>query len=71
MSPIPSPYPAPQPTNSYFLALAFPSTGAYNLCKTKDLSEFLTILVFVLFLFFLRKKEVWANFSLINVNQFL
>jgi hypothetical protein len=29
--------PAPQPTHSCFLALAFPCTGAYNLHKTKDL----------------------------------
>ena len=33
------PCPAPQPTHSYFLALAFPCTGAYNLCKTKGLSS--------------------------------
>ena len=33
--PIPSPYPAPLPTHSYFLALAFPYTGAYKVCKTK------------------------------------
>jgi hypothetical protein len=26
-----TPPPAPQPTHSYFLALAFPCTGAYNL----------------------------------------
>jgi hypothetical protein len=37
-SPIPSSpslHHAPQPTNSHFLALAFPCTGAYDLCKTK------------------------------------
>ena len=33
--PIPSPCPALQPTNSCFLALAFPCTGAYKVCKTK------------------------------------
>jgi hypothetical protein len=38
-SPIPSPPPAPQPTHFYSLALAFPCTGAYNLCKTKGLSS--------------------------------
>jgi hypothetical protein len=32
---IPSLYHAPQPTHSLFLPLAFPSIGAYNLCKTK------------------------------------
>jgi hypothetical protein len=37
--PIPSPCPAPQPTHSHFLALAFPYTGAYDLCKTKGLSS--------------------------------
>jgi hypothetical protein len=31
------PCPAPQPTHSHFLALAFPCTGAYNLRKTKGL----------------------------------
>jgi hypothetical protein len=30
--------PAPQPTHSSFLALAFPCTGAYDLRKTKGLS---------------------------------
>jgi hypothetical protein len=34
-----SPCPAPQPTHSCFLALAFPCTGVYNLCKTKGLSS--------------------------------
>ena len=34
-SPIPSTLPAPLPTHSYFLALAFPYTGAYKVCKTK------------------------------------
>jgi hypothetical protein len=36
-SPIPySPHPpAPLPTHSQFLALVFPSTGAYKVCKTK------------------------------------
>jgi hypothetical protein len=34
-SPIPSPRPAPLTTHSYFLALAFPCTGAYKVCKTK------------------------------------
>jgi hypothetical protein len=38
-SPIPSPCPAPQPTHSRFLALAFPCTGAYDLHKTKGLSS--------------------------------
>ena len=38
-SPIPSPCPAPQPTHSCFLALAFPCTGAYDLHKTKGLSS--------------------------------
>jgi hypothetical protein len=33
--PIPSPCRAPLPTHSYFLALAFPCTGAYKVCKTK------------------------------------
>jgi hypothetical protein len=36
---IPSSHPAPQPTHSSFLALAFPSTEAYNPCKTKGLSS--------------------------------
>ena len=27
--------PAPLPTHSHFLVLAFPCTGAYNVCKTK------------------------------------
>jgi hypothetical protein len=31
--------PVPQPTHSRFLALAFPYTGAYDLCKTKGLSS--------------------------------
>jgi hypothetical protein len=31
------PYPAPQPAHSRSLTLAFPSTGAYNLQKTKGL----------------------------------
>jgi hypothetical protein len=35
---IPSTNPAPQPTHSRFLALAFPCTGAYDLRKTKGLS---------------------------------
>ena len=34
-STIPSPCPAPLPTHSHFLALAFPCTGAYKVCKTK------------------------------------
>ena len=34
-SPIPSTCPAPLPTHSHFLALAFPCTGAYKVCKTK------------------------------------
>jgi hypothetical protein len=33
------PHPAPQPTHSHFLALAFLCTGAYNLWKTKGLSS--------------------------------
>jgi hypothetical protein len=37
-SPIHFPHPAPLPTHSRFLALTFPCTGAYNLCKTKGLS---------------------------------
>jgi hypothetical protein len=37
--PIPSPHPAPQPTYSHILALAFPCTGAYDLRKTKGLSS--------------------------------
>jgi hypothetical protein len=28
------PRPAPPPTHSHFLALAFPYTGAYKVCKT-------------------------------------
>ena len=32
------PWPDPQFTHSIFLALTFPCTGAYDLCKTKDLS---------------------------------
>jgi hypothetical protein len=35
------PHPAPQPTHSYFLTLAFPCTGAYDLPKTKGLSSHL------------------------------
>ena len=34
-SPIPSPCPAPLPTHFHFLALAFPCTGAFKVCKTK------------------------------------
>jgi hypothetical protein len=34
-SPIPFPCPTPLPTHSYFLALAFPCTGEYKVCKTK------------------------------------
>jgi hypothetical protein len=30
-----SPRPAPLPTHSHFLALAFPCTGAYKVCRTK------------------------------------
>jgi hypothetical protein len=30
-----SPCPAPLPTYSHFLALAFPCIGAYKVCKTK------------------------------------
>jgi hypothetical protein len=37
--PILSPPPAAQPTHSHFLALAFPCTWAYDLCKTKGLSS--------------------------------
>ena len=33
--PIPSPHPAPLPTHSRFLVLAFPCTGAYKVCNTK------------------------------------
>jgi hypothetical protein len=33
------PSPAPQPTHSHFLALAFPYIGAYNLQKTKSFSS--------------------------------
>jgi hypothetical protein len=33
------PRPAPQPTHSCFLALAFPCTGAYDLRKTQGLSS--------------------------------
>ena len=29
------PHPAPLSTHSHFLALVFPCTGAYNVCKTK------------------------------------
>jgi hypothetical protein len=38
-SSIPSHCPAPQPTHSCLLALAFPCTGAYDLLKTKGLSS--------------------------------
>jgi hypothetical protein len=31
----PAPAPASLPTHSHFLALAFPCTGAYKVCKTK------------------------------------
>jgi hypothetical protein len=41
--PIPSPRPAHQPTHSCFLALAFPCTGVYDLCKTKGLSRRLSL----------------------------
>ena len=34
-SPIPCPHPAPLLTHSHFLALAFPCTGAYKVCKAK------------------------------------
>jgi hypothetical protein len=34
-SPIPYASPAPLPTHSHFLALVFPSTRAYKVCKTK------------------------------------
>jgi hypothetical protein len=34
-----SPFPAPQPTHSHFLTLAFPCTGAYDLPNTKGLSS--------------------------------
>jgi hypothetical protein len=37
--PMSSPHPVPQPTHSCFLALAFPCTGTYDLCKTKGLSS--------------------------------
>jgi hypothetical protein len=37
--PIPFLCPAPQPTHSCFLALAFPYIGAYDLRNTKDLSS--------------------------------
>jgi hypothetical protein len=30
------PHSAPQPTNSHFLALAFPCTGAYKVCKARS-----------------------------------
>jgi hypothetical protein len=33
------PHPAPLPTHSNFLALAFLCTGAYKVCKTKGLSS--------------------------------
>ena len=33
--PIPYPHPAPLSTHSQFLALVFPCTGAYTVCKTK------------------------------------
>jgi hypothetical protein len=33
--PVPSPHPAPLPTHSCFLALAFLCTGAYKVCNTK------------------------------------
>jgi hypothetical protein len=33
--PYTSPYPAPLPTHSHFLALVFPCNGAYKVCKTK------------------------------------
>ena len=33
--PIPFPHPAPLPTHSRFLVLAFPCTGAYKVCNTK------------------------------------
>jgi hypothetical protein len=33
-SPIPFPPPTPLPTHSHFLALAFPSTGAYKVCMS-------------------------------------
>ena len=33
-------HPAPQPTHSCFMALAFPCTGAYDLRKTKGLSSY-------------------------------
>jgi hypothetical protein len=38
-SPIHSLCPAPQPTHSCFMTLAFPCTGAYGLLKTKGLSS--------------------------------
>jgi hypothetical protein len=31
---VPIPPPTPLPTHSHFLALAFPCTGAYKVCKT-------------------------------------
>jgi hypothetical protein len=37
--PTPLPPPAHQTTHSYFLALAFPYTGAYNIHRTKGLSS--------------------------------
>ena len=36
---IPCPRSSPKPNHSRFLALAFPRTGAYDLCRTKGLSS--------------------------------
>jgi hypothetical protein len=30
------PYPAPPPTHFHFLAMAFPCSGEYKVCKTKE-----------------------------------
>jgi hypothetical protein len=38
-SPMPSPHPAPLPTHFDFMALSFPCTGAYKVCKTRGLSS--------------------------------
>ena len=46
-----TPTPAPQPTHSLFLALAFPSTGAQNLHRTKDLLPVMTNQAILLYTF--------------------
>jgi hypothetical protein len=61
------PHPAPLHTHSYILALVFPCTGAYKVCKTKG-PLFLMMTDYAIFCYICSQRhELWGYWLVDNV----